>query len=55
MAFPVLRVYHGAGRRARSRFEIEILRVQGADPASLDIMERQIAKLREIVNRSVPG
>jgi hypothetical protein len=35
--------------------QIEILRVQGADPASLDIMMRQIAKLQEIVNRIVPG
>ena len=35
--------------------QVEILRVQGADPVSLDIMERQIAKLREIMNRIVPG
>jgi signal transduction histidine kinase len=35
--------------------QIEILRVHGADPESLDIMERQITKLQEIVNRMVPG
>jgi hypothetical protein len=35
--------------------QIEILRAQGADPAAIEIMERQIAKQREIMSRMVPG